>query len=107
MRNWKEFFKNFPKSAKRLWEIGEKKFIGKIVEVDMKPITRDGDESLCITLDYNDFCLHINKTNAEAIAKRFGDDVDKWEGKKVQVEVIDTKYAGNNVKGLKVTPLTK
>jgi hypothetical protein len=105
MRNWKEFYKNFPKSAKRLWEIGEVKFGGKITEVDMMPVSKNGEESLCITLDYEDFVIHVNKTNAALIAARHGDDVDKWVGKKVLIEVIDTKFAGANVKGLKITPV--
>jgi hypothetical protein len=49
--------------------------------------------------------LVLNKTNATAIADEFGDDMDEWAGKPVEISTIKTRNKeGKVVDGLCVTP---
>ena len=49
--------------------------------------------------------LLLNRTNADAIAEKFGDDFTKWMGKKIKLLVINTNFKGQKTPGMMAFPL--
>jgi hypothetical protein len=105
MATWKDFYGSNYISSKTL---KGGKIKGKILAVNPETMTgTSGKEAtrLCCTLQGQDKLLPLNATNAEAMAKKYGDNYDKWKGRTVEVSTTKRTFAGNEVDGLLVRPL--
>lgn len=47
----------------------------------------------------------LNKTNASALAKEFGDDYEKWPGHRVRIKAEHVEMQGMLVLGIQILPL--
>jgi hypothetical protein len=104
MVKWNQFYTGKFLSAEKL---GKQRLRGKIVSVE--PITTnegkpDERTQVGIHIDTSDFTILLNKGNASSLADAFGEDIERWNGKKVSIYTIDTQFNGKRVKGLKVEP---
>jgi hypothetical protein len=50
--------------------------------------------------------LVLNKTNATAIARQFGDDSDRWMGRQITLYATDIDFQGSTVAAIRVRPVT-
>lgn len=64
----------------------------------------DDGPKLCLSFNGTEKKLTLNKTNADTIASAFGDDETAWVGKKVVLSPAKTKFQGNIVDTIRVTP---
>lgn len=48
--------------------------------------------------------LVLNVTNLRALASSFGDDMEEWVGKPVQISTIWVSFHGEQVRGIRVMP---
>jgi hypothetical protein len=86
-------------------DVGQKPVKGTIVEVGvhtMKSKNGHTEEKVYIVVDKLPKAIGLNRTNGDYLAKEFGDDFDKWAGKKVEVYTEDTLYQGSPCKGIRV-----
>lgn len=105
MPTWKDFYGSKIMSAKKL---GNRKIKGKVLEVTVESLTgTDGvaKDRLCLTLASCSEKIPLNASNAEALAKAFGDNYTSWVGKQIEVSKHKTQFAGSPVDGLLVRPI--
>ena len=86
----------------QLW--GKDLMISGVREVDMK-----GDRKLVVDfyrLDGKEVpSLPLNKTRAKTLAKAFGDDVDNWNNKRIQLSRARVQYKSEVVGTIEVIPI--
>ena len=63
---------------------------------------RDGATKYVLSFDGQQKGLILNVTNGKSLAKSFGKDSGLWMGKEVELYAIDTEYAGDPCKGLRL-----
>lgn len=75
-----------------------------IAGVTVAHFERDGKEQTKLVLSFDDLHgrLAVNKTNAEALIERLGDDYDFWKGKTITLEVVQVEYRGKPVPGIRI-----
>lgn len=61
-----------------------------------------GVEKLVLTLEGVEKALIVNKTNADTLSEKFGDDYTAWVGQTVTIAAVPTTYQGQSVKGVRV-----
>lgn len=91
-------------------EVGDvgSKAVCRILDGDIRVFHGNGvDEAkLVITVDFGAplgiKSLPLNKTNATALLGMFGNDMDQWVKKPIQLVVEKTTYDGNPINGLRV-----
>lgn len=105
MPSWKTHFKTYPVTAKKFAKTYSKAFVTRIVEADIKTITKDGDEGLCVQIEKDELWVRLNKTSCQNLAKAFTDDYTKWIGKKVEIEAIDSKFGEDDCKSIIFKPV--
>jgi hypothetical protein len=76
-----------------------------IEEVDQKSGIGKDAMILAIRINIDDTWLRVNKTNALRLAKRFGDDVDKWIGKNVLISQDQVLFKGELTPSMKIEPV--
>ena len=59
-------------------------------------------QALVLSFKDNDRKLRLNKTNAETLIKRAGDDYSKWVGRKIMIAAVPVTYKGKTVGGVRV-----
>lgn len=76
-----------------------------IAGVDLMTFDRDGRKTAKIVLSFDDLPgrLALNKTNAETLIERLGDETDAWAGKTITLAVEPTEFRGKRVPGLRVS----
>lgn len=85
----------------------EREVKAKIIDAyaEMMKNSKQGDpEKLVLELENKEFRVALNKTNALALASKFGEDYSEWVGKTVRITKIATKFGNDDVDGLKVEP---
>ncbi len=86
----------------QLW--GKDLMISGVREVEIK-----GDKKLVVDFYRLDGkivpSLPLNKTRAKTLAKAFGDDVDNWINKKIQLSKVRVQYKGDVVGSIEVIPI--
>jgi hypothetical protein len=98
-----EFFAPNALSCKVFFaKINKDSWSAKVLEVESQPVKKGGEEVLALHLDKPDLWIVCNRTNAEILAKKWTDDVDKWVGRKLRIEKQVTQYQGQE--GFKLIP---
>lgn len=70
---------------------------------EMMKNSKPGDmEKLVLELEGQEFRIALNKTNAIALAAKFGEDYEEWKGKTIKITKIPTKFGNDDTEGLKV-----
>lgn len=69
------YLKKFPKGP----------LVIKIAAVEMQEVKKGGERNMAIEVDKLGVWLSVNKTNADRLAIKFGQDIDEWIGKKVKL----------------------
>ena len=75
----------------------EAEITGQAVEED-----QDGEEGIILTLSGLEKRLRCNATNARELAKRFGDDSEKWVGKTITLASVPTTFGNEQTRGIRV-----
>lgn len=94
----------YPKGGEVTWfkaddfKSGPQTFTITTVEVD----TTLDEEALVLVFHDSEKGLRMNKTNARALAERFGDNTDGWIGKTVTLARVPVTYQGQNTYGVRV-----
>jgi hypothetical protein len=105
MASFRDFIGGKYQAAKNF---SQKKIKGKITKAGPESITdRDGDENTQIIIYLNnwDKGFSMGVGNCERLAKKWGEDVDKWVGKIVELKVVDKEAFGEPCKGFEATPI--
>lgn len=88
----------------------QKTIKGKILECGPETIEpKDGESTtvLAIRINNHDKLFRVNVTNGEALAKKWGENYEKWIGKFVEITTVNTKMSGKAVKGFAMKPIGK
>jgi len=78
---------------------------GRTVEVEIMRVDLEevgNEEKLCAYFAGKEKGLVLNKTNATLIADSYGDDTDRWQGKKIILYPDKTQFNGRIVPCLRV-----
>lgn len=75
--------------------------VTKIMRENVDPNNPDTMSSV-LYFDKGDKGLVLNVTNLKHMVDAFGDEMDSWIGRSVEVYVIDTEYKGKATKGLRL-----
>lgn len=63
-----------------------------------------GDKKVVLTFSGKDKTLVMNKTNSKTIAGAFGDDIDGWIDKEINLYPSTTQFDGKDVPCIRVRP---
>lgn len=87
-------------------KVDELKLWGKSLTIkDVALRTLKDADKIVVAFDSIDEVLVLNKTNAATLAATFGDDTDKWIGKKIQLAKVVRLYQQKPVPAIQVVPL--
>jgi hypothetical protein len=75
-----------------------------IKDVVVEQVGQDREEKPTISFKEHAKRAVLNKTNATALAKDFGDDESKWGGKKVVLTSEKVRFAGKISDSIMMTP---
>lgn len=64
----------------------------------------DGAMKICLYVNNKPKGIVLNKTNARAVATLYGDESDKWVGRKLKLVTVWTDYQGKPVQAIRVIP---
>lgn len=107
MPSFKDIYRTPLLSAQRL---GKEKIQGPIESIAIETVKgTKGEEQtkLVVEMSNGDVRIALNKGNAQLLAKKWGDDYEKWVGKVVKVATHKTQYMGKEVDGLLLEPVGK
>jgi hypothetical protein len=74
-----------------------------IHKVLMEEIGEDGTKKPVIEFDNTDKRLVLNKTNGSVIAEAYGDEMDKWTGKPIELFPSKVQFSGRLVDAIRVS----
>lgn len=74
-----------------------------ITEVQVAKMN-DGQPKLCVYVNNRPKGIVLNKTNAKAIAMLYGDESNRWIGKKIKLVTVWTDYQGKPVQAIRIVP---
>jgi hypothetical protein len=77
-----------------------------IAEVDMEDMKSPGgatDRKMRFGFREDVKDMIVNKTNANTVAKIYGDDTDDWIGKRITIFATDVEYQGKVTRGIRVS----
>lgn len=78
----------------------------KILNVEVKEFDGDkGKERKPILIFADEKRMVLNKTNANALGKMYGDDTDAWLGKEIILIVQDVDFQGSSVHAIRIKNL--
>lgn len=106
-RNWQDSIPAKIGSTKE-WERNHpNKTTCTIVMIDELPGFNSKQKQLAIQVDVDDFWFRLNRPNCQRIAKLFGDNMDKWIGKKVSIERDNNNEIEEQFRSMLITPLKR
>lgn len=86
--------------------VKDKQLVGKPLTIKDAKVEKikETDENVKLILDFeeNSFRLPLNKTNAMILSESFGEDYEKWAGKKLQLLITKRQFQGQLVDGIQV-----
>jgi hypothetical protein len=71
------------------------------------PTTQEKEVKPVLYFVETDKGLVLNKTNARAVVKMFGDDTDAWAGKRVKLHLEEVESFGKTVDGIRIVEAEK
>lgn len=74
-----------------------------ITGAEMKSMN-DGQAKLCIFVNNKQKGIILNKTNARAIGTLYGEETDRWIGKRIKLVTVWTDFQGKPVQAIRVIP---
>lgn len=86
-------------SAERLTEMGGQLDLT-IARVEEREY--DNKVKLCLFFEDRGQHLPLNQTNLDTVIAAFGDDFDKWSGRRVRLVVRPTEMKGKKVPGVRI-----
>ena len=84
-------------------ELEEEGIIVTIRDITIEKMV-DGTEKPCLHFDEVEKGLILNKTNAKAIEKMYGDDTDNWEDERISLFPTYVDFKGEQVEAIRVKP---
>lgn len=84
-------------------EMDENGIIVTIRDISVEKMA-DGIEKPVLHFDEIDKGLVLNKTNAKAIEKMYGDDTDNWEDERISIYPTYVDFKGEQVEAIRVKP---
>jgi hypothetical protein len=83
--------------------VKEQRLTGKPLTIQLVDLeTLRGTPKLVVCFKETDKRLVLNRTNLDTLVEAFGDDTDKWIGKKIQLAITKVMYAGKRVDSISV-----
>ena len=86
--------------------VNDRMLVGK--EFTIEDVTSqefDDNKKLIVSFVEIDDSLALNQTNLSIMMEGFGKDTNGWKNKKIQLNVIKTKFGGNMVDGIQIKTL--
>ena len=75
-----------------------------IKSAELEEIGFDKERKLVLSFAGTDKSMVLNKTNANTIARMFGEETDDWAGKRITLCARDVEYQGTMMSALRVLP---
>ncbi|KXB07154.1 hypothetical protein AKJ54_00690 [candidate division MSBL1 archaeon SCGC-AAA382K21] len=76
-----------------------------IQSVEVREIGKlEPQKKVVIDIGIGDYELALNKTNARELEKAFGEVVENWQGKQIELKLGKSTYKGNPVDSVFVEP---
>jgi hypothetical protein len=63
---------------------------------------KENEEKLVLRFENETKALVVNKTNAQSLADKFGQDYTKWVGQTITLGSVSVTYSGKPTKGIRV-----
>ena len=82
-------------------DVGREEIELQIVACDLED-PDDKGEKICIRFADFEQVLLLNRTNAEYLAEKLGDDTDNWLGQKIVLYTAQTMFGGRKTRGIRV-----
>jgi hypothetical protein len=104
MKSWKEMVSSKSKliSTRNFGKIKAQQLT--IASWSMQTVGRgkDADETLVLQFKETDLGLRVNHTIGESLEEQFGENPDKWVGKKIALYIAKLDGAGEFSKGIRL-----
>ena len=92
----------FPSAYLKSTDIGDNPVTHIMDKVTMEEVGQEREKLPVLHFQTTDKSLVLNKTNANAITALYGDDTMGWNGRSIELFVIQTEFAGKVVPGIRV-----
>jgi hypothetical protein len=74
-----------------------------IEAVTIEKVGEKKEQKLCVAFEETDKLFLVNKTNAEAISKLYGDETDEWPGNRITLGQREVDMKGKPVLAIRVS----
>lgn len=92
----------FPSKYLKASDLGDKSYVLTMDKVTIEDVGKTKDERPILYFLKADKGLVLNKTNANIIAKLYGDDTDAWEGQQIELYPTMVDFGGEQVEAIRV-----
>jgi hypothetical protein len=94
----------FPSKYLKAADLAGKEPQLKIDSVTQEEVGQEREKKMVVYFEGKQRGMVLNRTNAERLAHKFGDDTSDWAGKSVQLYSEVVHFQGKTVDGLRVRP---
>ena len=92
----------FPSKYLKASDLNDKPFVLTMDKVTIEEVGKQQDERPILYFLKAEKGLVLNKTNANVIAKLYGDDTDGWEGNQIELYPTMVDFGGEQVEAIRV-----